>query len=295
MALAKQLTVPTVRLRSFSVANALEIKCPDGKTLVVDPCLVKENWQFACGYDAGDLEGCDYVFLNHAHADHAASLGEVYDRFHPVILAHASTTYALAKFYDIPFISFIPFHNGDEFDFDSFRIRIVPGKHNRSIPGMFNVRPSGRLDALCPPDAGNLFPDDNTLEAQLGNMGTMYNSNFLLTLPNNFRIGFCAGNYGFSEPQDRNLWKSLHPDLLFAQRAKFELPNYAETMADAIEVTGARLLVPLHIEDAYSGTYDPEDYIRGINEVCERRGLPGRAFFLERAKWYEISTGIALI
>ena len=293
---AKELTVPAVKIRSFSVANALEIKCPDGKTLVTDPCLIKEGGPFACGYGAEDLEGCDYVFLNHSHSDHAESLGEVYDRFHPLILAHVSTCYALAKRYDIPYVRFIPFSNGDEYDFDSFRIKILPGRHNNQTPGNFYVRPSGRRDEFCDPGDQRMPPPmGDELDQELMNKGTMYGNNFLMTLPNNFRIGFFAGNPGFTEPQERNLWKTLHPDLLFSQRAKFDAPDYAETMADALEVTGARILVPMHIEDAYSGRYDPAEYIRAINEVCERRDLPGRAIFFERGKWYQISTGITRI
>ena len=295
MPLPEELTVPVLRLRSFSMANALEIRCPDGKTLVVDPCLIREGGPFASGYTAADLEGCDYVFLNHSHADHAASLGEVYDRFHPLILAHASTAYDLAKQYDIPFVRFIPFSNGDEYDFGSFRLKVLPGRHNNLTPGNFYIRPSGRTDELCPPDPRRMFPAGEDREARLGDLGTLFGNNFLMTLPNNFRIGFFAGNAGFSDPQDRNLWSGLHPDLLLAHRAKFDAPRCAETMAEALAVTGARLMAPLHIEDAYSGKYDPAEYIRGINAVCESRGIPGRAFFLERGKWYQIFTGIARV
>ena len=85
MELAKTLSVSSLKVRYFAF-NALEIKMPDGKTLVVDPCLEKEG-HFSCGYDVDDLEGCDYVFLNHSHGDHAASLGKLYDKYHPLIMA----------------------------------------------------------------------------------------------------------------------------------------------------------------------------------------------------------------
>ncbi len=46
------------------------------------------------------------------------------------------------------------------------------------------------------------------------------------------------------------------------------------------------------IEDAYSGKYDPADYVDAVNKACEERGILGRMMFLERGQWYEFSTGV---
>ena len=126
----------------------------------------------------------------------------------------------------------------------------------------------------------------------------MYGSNFLMTLSNNLKIGFYAGNAGMEDPQDRNVWKQLRPDIIFAHRAKFVFADesskapydYAEKMADILEITGARVLLPIHIEDAYRGKYDPAEYVAKVNAICEKRGLPGRMMFLERGQWYQFST-----
>lgn len=296
MSLPISMSIPALQVRYFAF-NCLEIRFPTGKTLVVDPCLIKEG-QFSCGYDVSALEGCDYVFLNHSHGDHAASLGELYDRFHPQIMAHAATSYYLAKFYDIPYIRFLPFTFNDELDFDDFKIRIVAGRHNNIVPGNFMVRPSGRRDELCPPAGSGLgpMPADSELEALLGDLGTAYGSNFLLTTANNLKVGFFAGNAGFSDPQDKNLWRQLRPDIIFAHRAKFgpfDAEDCAEKMKTILEVTGARLLIPIHIEDAYSGKYDPEDYVSAVNRRCEEAGIIGRCMFLERGQWYQFTTGVA--
>lgn len=292
MAYPVNLDVNSVQIRYFAF-NCLEIKLPTGKTVVVDPCLFKEG-HFGCGYDVNDLEGCDYVFVNHSHGDHTDSLGELYNRFHPMIMAHAMTTYDLAKLYDIPYIRFIPFTFNDEFDFDDFKIKVVAGRHNNIIPGAFMARPSGYEDEFC----GNIkkppMPEKTELQARLGDLGTCYGSNFLMTLPNNLRIGLYAGNAGFSDPQDKNLWKNLHPDIIFAHRAKpgrFSAEDCAEKMVDIMEISGARIMVPIHIEDAYKGTYDCESYIKLINEVAERRGVQGRCLFMERGQWYQFFSG----
>ena len=67
MELQKALSVSSVKLRYFAY-NCLEIKLPDGKTLVIDPCLNKTG-AYSCGYDVDDLEGCDYVLVNHSRID----------------------------------------------------------------------------------------------------------------------------------------------------------------------------------------------------------------------------------
>ena len=284
--LQTNLGIPSLKARYFAY-NCLELKLPSGKTLLVDPCLRKEG-TFACGHDVSELEGADYVFVNHSHEDHVASLGEVYDRFHPVVLANATISYELAKLYDIPYVRFIPFVNGDEYDFDDFKIKIIPGRHNNYVPGQFMVRPSGRKDELCPGNGIKLEYDDPVAQ-DLAWKGSMYGSNFLMTTKNNLRIGLFAGNPGMTDSQDRNMWKNLRPDIIFAHREKFA-NDYANKMADILEITGARILVPIHIEDAYKGTYDPSEYAANVNKECERRGLVGRLLFMERAQWYEFST-----
>lgn len=293
MSLQTSLSVPTVRMRYFAF-NCLEIKLPTGKTVVVDPCLLKEG-PFSCGYDVNDLEGCDYVFINHSHGDHTDSLGEVYNRFHPQIMAHAAQSFDLAQLYDIPFIRFIPFTFNDELDFDDFKMKFIAGRHNNIVPGNFMERPSGYRDELCGAPRSFTLPERTPLQKRLGDLGTAYGSNFLMTLPNNLKIGLFAGNAGFSDPQDKNLWKNLRPDIIFAHRAKFgpfNAEDCAEKMATILETTGARILVPIHIEDAYSGKYDPEDYVNAVNQAAEARGIQGRCMFLERGQWYEFFTGV---
>lgn len=283
------LSIHDVKIRYFAY-NCLEIKIPTGKTIVVDPCLLKEG-KFSCGYDPSVLEGADYVFVNHSHEDHVASLGEVYNRFHPLVMAHAAITYDLAKLYDIPFIRFVPFTVGDEYDFDDFKIKVIHGRHNNYIPGNFMVRPSGFRDDLCPEKpAFSLDYEDETAQ-RLADLGTMFGSNFLMTTKNNLRIGLFAGNPGMTDSQDRNTWKELRPDIIFAHREKYT-NDYPNRMADILEITGARILVPIHIEDAYKGQYDVNEYVKNVNKECERRGLTGRMLFMERGQWYEFSTGV---
>ncbi len=289
MEFEKSLNVSYLKLRYFAF-NCFEIKFPGGKTLVIDPCLNKEG-KFSCGYDVNDLEGCDVVYVNHSHADHVDSLGKVYDRFHPLVMANAVTAYDLCVQYDVPFIQMLPYVSGDTFDFGDFKLDILHARH-----ALNNLRrPSGKEDEFDNVffKPGMKLPEfGSELEEKLNNMGSLYNNNFILSTPQNIQIGFFAGNPGLTAPEDRNMWKNIHPDIVFAHRAKYTV-DYANMMADVLELTGARIMVPMHIEDAYSGQYDPAEYTANVNKVCAERGLVGRMMFLERGRWYQFSSGVA--
>lgn len=154
-------------------------------------------------------------------------------------------------------------------------------------------------DELCGTRVMNM-KHGSELEKELGDMGTMYGSNFLLTTANNLRVGFYAGNAGMEDPQEKNLWTRLRPDVIFAHRAKFTTGNLSasqsvQKMADVLEITGARILIPIHIEDAYSGKYDPTEYVYQVNKACEERNILGRMMFMERGQWYQFSTMVSML
>lgn len=282
------LKVPTVRLRYFSY-NCFEIRLPNGKTLVIDPCLETEG-RYAQSYGVEVLEGCDYVFVNHTHLDHVASLGRVYERFEPLTLCHQRVALDLAQEYDIPYLDVLPYGDGQSYTLDDFQITIVPGRHN----DIGRVYPSGRTtepDSLL---ARSLVwqRELTPLQRKLNDMGTLYNYNFLLTLPNHLRIGFLAGKPGLRKEEEQ-LWRQLSPDVVIAQRHHIHTPEFAEKMAHVLEVTGARILLPTHAEDAWTGAYAPEWYAQQVNLVCEEKGLWGRMYFPRQAQWFEIATTVA--
>ena len=95
------------------------------------------------------------------------------------------------------------------------------------------------------------------------------------------------------DPLDRNTWKELHPDILFAHRAPVSYENWAGRMADALGVTGARMLFPIHVEDAFLQSVDPLQYAESINTECRRKNISGRALVLERGVWYGMSTTLS--
>ena len=288
-----QFSLSTLKLRYFAF-NCFELKLPTGKTLVIDPCIEKEG-KFSCGYDVDDLEGCDYVYVNHTHGDHVASLGKVYDKFEPIVFAHSTVAFDLADLYDIAYRMVIPYEAGQTYDYEDFKLTILPGRHN----DIGRTRPSGKPgnNETSLYAAGGRMKEitySSELEKRVSNMGTMYNFNFLMTLPNNLQLGFFAGTPGMSA-NDEYYFSRLHPDIIFAHRARWGYPGWAEQMAHVLEVSGAQIMIPIHIEDAYRGVYDPEEYVNEVNAVCEREGILGRMIFPQRGRWYEFSTGVKLL
>ena len=68
----RSVTSHGLRFRWFT-CNCTEIRLPNGKYIVIDPFLPSPEdpkWGkmgMSCGYAVADLEGADYVILNHAH------------------------------------------------------------------------------------------------------------------------------------------------------------------------------------------------------------------------------------
>lgn len=278
----------TVSIRYFAY-NCTEIKLPDGKTIVIDPCLKKDG-RYACGYDVDALEGCDYILINHTHMDHIASLGKVYDKFHSLIMTHGETAYELANYFDIPFIKIVPFYNGDIFNYGSFKVKIIKARHNPAK--MFMARPSGRVDETANDSfIKNHLSGLNDEETYLENMGSIFNSNFLITLQNGIKIALFTGNPGMIEPDDESMWKDIHPDIILAHRAPTSYENWAGRMANILEITGAKIMVPIHIDNKFLETENPECYVDEINKICRQKAISGKAVFMVRAKWYKLFNG----
>ncbi len=276
---------PTVDIRYFAY-NCVEIKLPDGKTLVVDPCLVREGPKYAIGYDENDLDGCDYIFITHTHYDHVISLAKVYNKFYPqAILASERVSYDLAEQYDLPYLRFYPFTEGQEYDFNSFKIKIMPCHHKH----IGDHRPSGTFEAgdYQGLNLGHVFKDEHDRRTYF--MGHMYSYSFLLTLPNNFKIALLSGP---TSCLDEYAWRDERPNLVLAQGVLPKVPDYAEQMANVIRFTGCQMLVPIHVESVYKGLIDPKDYTAKVNQLCEEQGMFGRLMFFERAKWYSLSMNV---
>ncbi len=266
-----------------------QIVTPEGLSILLDPNFKEmrdeakdmPDYQWNCkGFAAKDLGRVDYVLVNHTHVDHVVSIRDVYDEFEPIILCPGHVARPLALYYDIPEVNFFPLDNNALYRFDDFDLRTLPGKHS------FVLFKGKRPSSAPVPDMKKLYGMEN--ETELAGLGTIFNTNYCLTLSNNFKIGISAGNFDFF-PRD---WETERPQILFRHRTLFRNPNFATEMADAIIKAHATLMLPLHQTEPFDKM---QGYVDQVNAELDRRGYYGRMINPEKNRWYEICLGIHFV
>ncbi len=272
-------TVPALSIRWWN-ANCYEFKFPDGTTVLTDPLLPDVNApepnfaRYACGYTVADLDNkIDYVLINHAHGDHVGNLPEVFERFHPIVMCHSAYAYSLCKDLDIPFTYVIPFDHEQTFDFDSFKVKMHTCRHYSN---------------LNPPSKGG--PDKGTRFERLNEYGSLFNTNFVFTTPNNFRISLCAGLF---EADERNALVPESLNVLIRQCGTTIKLGLPELLAEQFMATGASVLFPLHHEKCYPEN-DLNDFVAQVNKILEEKKYFGKMILPQRGKWYTLSVGATM-
>ncbi len=270
MEYTKQECVTGFKIRWF-IENCCEIKLPGGKTIVIDPMLVQKagedanHWEkdFQSGFGVEDLEGCDYVLITHIHGDHITSLKEVWDKFHPIIVVNGYSAYELAERFDIPPGAMIPASDGGEYNFDTFRVKWLPGRHTQPI-------------SLIPhSEAARFGPDP--VEQRHGTMGSLYNNNFLITLPGNLKIAMDSGLY---EPYLAE-WEKYTPHLILRHKER-GLEKHRDNFAAVLQRSGAQYIFSL----CQQNTEGMDAIARATNEKLAELGCAGRMILPEPGRWY---------
>lgn len=267
--------------------QCFEFRFPNGKTLLTDPFFRWDGPQdqpiyemsIKEGFSADDLEGADYVFLNHTHGDHILNLQEVYDRFHSTVITHSATAMEVAKAFDIPLTSIYPVDFDSTCYFDGFRMDFYHGTHHAQKATL-----TQRLEKKDLWYVGER-------KMPVSTYGSIFNTNFLLTTDAGFRIAFIGGN-------NDGMLQRLHgntPNLIIRNKMQSSkhLEGVAETWAQFLEECQAPLMVPMHYETWLNTRPGfAEDIYHKMNEIMEQKGLIGRVAPMERTKWYSLDLSI---
>mgnify|MGYP003253216599 CR=1 FL=1 len=271
-------TVNLTAIRWF-IENCMEIRLPNGKTIVVDPMMIRDEADtdneiakhYVTDFSTEDLEGCDYILLTHIHGDHIGSLKQVSEKFHAPILVNGWSAYPLAKYLDLPLGSFIPMTDGEEYRFDGFQVKWLQGRHTEGV-GAF---PPSKTQFGTTPE-----------EIAVNQMGTIYNSNFVLTLDNGITLGMDGGRY---EPNlsRMDLYK---PNILFCHCER-DLEASAEKCFDAVTRSGAQYLFPLCTQIQGDGASVSAET---ANEKLKKVGHYGRVLTPQPGRWIHFSMGAAV-
>ena len=116
----------------------------DGRTVVlVDPFLTQFQRWGSGGFDVAprDIYGpdtarinryitrADYILITHGHSDHALDAPYIARRTGAVIVGD-ETAANLARAYDVPDSSLITVIGGEDYDFGTFSLRVIPNIHS---------------------------------------------------------------------------------------------------------------------------------------------------------------------
>lgn len=263
--------------------QCFEFRFSNGKTLLTDPWYHLESGPLAdkCppGFTTEDLEGGDYVFLNHTHGDHIANLQEVCDRFHPTVIAHSAVCMELAHQFSLPLTSLYPVDYEGTYYFDGFILETHHGTHHQQ-PWDY-----AKMTGKASPFGGD--------RAELNAMGGIFNMNFVLTTREGMRIAFIGGN---DDGMLQRIAGTSRPNLVIRNKmASSKVKTHvAEDFADWFAKADVPLLVPMHYETWL--TDDPgfaAGMIRDMNRIMEEKGKIGRVAPMQRGKWYTLDLGIS--
>lgn len=268
--------------------QCFEIKLPNGKTILTDPCYdYKENPDAPVadlfrlqGFVTEDLEGCDYVILNHTHGDHIANLGQVIDRFAPKIICHSGVAGEIARTYeDMELTSIYPVDYDGTYYLDGVKLETFHGEHK---PQRFTWRRTIK--------EGDVISQDPRL-IRLHALGGLYNMNYLLTFDNGFRMAFVGGT---SDGMEERL-RCLRPNLVLRNKLAndMDVEAVAGDWLGFMEQSYAQFVVPMHFEvwENQSPGFSEKTFKRA-NEMAKEYGLACRILSPKRTEWYRILVSV---
>lgn len=288
----EQLTSDSIYLRWLNV-QTYELKLTNGKTILFDPMITRPTGTDLLsrlmtipdeyGITKETVETIDYIILNHTHVDHIFDLGYYAKKFGALVICHNSVALEVAKIFDIPFTQIFPVGNSEIYHFDDFTLQTFHGMHN--------TQPMHYSEHWNPTKEVYGVEGREKLDA----MGGIFNTNYLITTPENYRIAFTAGQSG---PLFRVLIRSLAPCCpnLLLRHIPGRIPKGAAAIfAEEIQALRVPLMLPMHHEKTDSTEPEVLDSMfEEINQILENNHFVGRAFIPVRGKWYRVYAGIQM-
>ena len=161
--------------------QCFQFRLPDGKVLMTDPFLPQnpKAWrrEDTPVLDLNELGPVDYVTINHSHFDHTSDLPAVFKENSPIVICDRIFARELSAAYQVPEYNIWPIVPGMTYQFDSFRLDTVAGKHND-------------IGGPCDLEGARFIDPENAMVGPLNSYGCLFNTSFLFTLTNHYRIGF---------------------------------------------------------------------------------------------------------
>lgn len=74
------------------------------------------------------INRADYILISHGHYDHSLDAGYISNKTGAIIVGH-ETTANIARAYDVPHEKLLIVRGGEDFDFGTFSLRVIPSLH----------------------------------------------------------------------------------------------------------------------------------------------------------------------
>lgn len=259
-------------------AQCFQIQLPDGKVLMTDPFFPQNPESFknetTPELNISDIGKVDYVTVNHSHVDHVGNIPDVFKENNPIVICDRIYARELSAMYEIPEYNIFPILPDMTYRFPSFKLDTIHGWHN-NIGGCSDLEGKRFLRPNCAP-----------LTGPMNSYGCLFNTNYLFTLTNNFKIGFAAG---VDVTTMADAWKTNGSNLLLRQRLVYAKP---EEYAKDCEALGGQLILPMHQDACFDWNSDMNAYANRVNQLLKEDGCPMHMINPERLKWYTVSMSI---
>ena len=263
--------------------QCFEFKFNNGVTLLTDPWYHVDEGDGMLtemcppGFTLDDIEGADYIFLNHTHGDHIANLQEVVDKFNSTVITHSANVLELMKTHDIPVTDMYPVDYEGTYYFDGFVLETHHATHHR--------QPGGTL-------AKGMARHPGDPKALVNSMGGTFNMNFVLTTNEGMRVAFIGGN---DDGMIQRLQGTNKPNVIIRNKMASSKvkEGVAESFAEWFAAVDNQILIPMHYETWL--TKDPEfaeKMIVDMNRIMAEKGKSGRVAPMVRGKWYTLDLSI---
>ena len=238
-------------------------------TVVSDPCIGANpgndlTWE--------NIEHCDIITLSHCHWDHITDIPALMQKYPVPLLTGTLTAMPMLRWIDCNPTRVYPMDANVELDFNDVKIKALFGRHCAPAPeSVTDLEAHFAKNPLC-------AADQAMYDMQV--LGSLEYRNFLFTDKNGTKI-LLWGNEII--PSQKNLVKSLQPDICILQLSKQDPVEIAAMAADA----GAKVLIPHHMDLKKSR----EEYLPKVERCREEflKRVPDGKFIEPRnGQWMEL-------